>query len=183
MSHHPIQLLQFRMSYLAWFGLMLATALLGAGCTLPNTAPGTLEVRVRDHREAIRDFRELRLSLAAVAIHPAGRPRTEGWIEWPPAVRELDLTQYTTGAEAVIIQTPAEAGPYNAVRLTVTQASGTLADGQPAEVKISFETAALNFQIRPSQTTVLGLDLVVFDLSDHPSQGYELHLREAAVQE
>jgi len=163
------------------FGLILIIGLFGAGCQASGSEPGILEVRLWDHREAIGDFRELRLTLSTIAIHPTGQPRTEGWIEWQPAVQELDLTQYVAGREMVISQIPIKAGPYNAVRLIVPQASGILTDGQPVEVKVNFEVVALDFQIYSDQTTTLGLDLVVMDLSDHPGQGYELQLREAVV--
>ena len=138
-------------------------------------------MRVRDHREAIDDFSELWLTFSTVSIHPAGQPRSEGWIELKPAVQRLDLTQYVEGREVVIAEAVVEAGVYNAVRLTVDQATGTLTDGQPVEVEVSLGAVALDFQVRSSRTTVLGLDLMVLDLKDHPGQGYELHLREATV--
>ena len=125
-----------------------------------------------------------------VGIHPAGQPRTEGWIEIKPSVQKLDLTQYLDGRDLVIVQATVKAGSYNAVRLIVDEATGTVLDGQPARVKVNFETAALDFRVRAGQTTTIGLDLMVLDMSDHPStdsgQGpdgdYELHLREATNQ-
>jgi hypothetical protein len=46
----------------------LIAGLLAAGCSaLPDQRPGNLEVRVWDHREAIEDFRELRLRELAFA--------------------------------------------------------------------------------------------------------------------
>jgi hypothetical protein len=164
---------------LVWLGLI--TAWLGVSCGPSGSGMGKLEVQVWDHREAIADFKELRLTFSGLAIHPAGAPRTEGWLELQPAVQELDLTRYVDGQEAMIVQATVASGSYNAVRLVVDRASGLLVDGRPVEVKVSFETAALEFQVRDDQTTVLGLDLAVFDLSDHPGQDYELHLREAVV--
>lgn len=172
------QLLRIRLSRL---GLVLIVSLLGAGCTASQAGPGTLEVRVRDHREAIADFSELWLTIATVAIHPAGQPRGEGWIELQPSVQQLDLTQYVAGPEVVIVTTAVEPGAYNAIRLTLEQAKGTLVDGQPAEVAVNLGTIALDYQVSGGRTTVLELDLVVLDMSDHPAQGYELHLREATV--
>lgn len=181
MRDSPIKCLRNLFFRFVRFSVILLIGLLGTGCNASNLPLGTLEVRVWDHREAIGDFRELRLTLSAVAIHPTGQPRGEGWIEWMPSIQELDLTQYVAGQEAVITQAPIEAGPYNAVRLTVDRASGTLIDGKPVEVNVNFNTVALDFQISGGRTTILGLDLVVLDLSDHADQGYELQLREAVI--
>ena len=172
-----------RVPLLRTIGLALALliGLLTAGCITSDSGSGNLEVRVTDHREAIDDFDELWLTISAVGIHPARQSRAEGWIEFEPSLQKLDLTRYVDGREAMIAQTRVETGPYNAVRLIVTQASGALQDGQPVEVKVSFETAALDFQVRGDRTTILELDLMVLDISDHPGQGYELHLREATV--
>jgi len=167
-----------------WFGLaglLLLLGLIGVSCASSASDQGQLEVRVHDHREAINDFGELWLTMSTVGIHPAGQPRTEGWIELKPSVQKLDLTQYLDGQEAVIAKAPVKAGSYNAVRLVVDEATGMLLDGQSVEVKVSFETAALDFQVRGGQITAVGLDLMVLDMSDHPDSGYELQLREAVT--
>jgi hypothetical protein len=165
-----------------WLGLvgLLILGWVEIGCAA-SPSPGHLEVRVRDHREAIGDFSELWLTFSSVDIHPTGQPRSEGWIEFEPSVQRLDLTQYVEGQEAVIVQTTPEIGIYNAVRLRVDQVSATLTNGQPAEVLVDFETVALDFRVQEGRTTVLSLDLVVLDLSDHAGQDYALQLREAVV--
>jgi hypothetical protein len=167
----------------AWPGLMglLIASLLATGCSVTNSGLGSLEVQVWDHREAIGDFDELWLTLSGVGIHPTGRPRTEGWLELKPSVQKLDLTRYVAGREMVIARAMVEAGSYNAIRLIVERATGTSTAGQPVDVKVSFETAALDFRVRSGQTTLLGLDLMVLDISDHPGRGYELHLREVTA--
>ena len=165
----------------AWLVFMTMIPLLLTGCAGSGSETGRLEVRVWDHREAIDDFDELRLTFSAVGIHPANQPRTAGWIELTPSIQELDLTQYVTGQQAEIGQATVQAGAYNAVRLSVDRVEGVLKGGQPVEVDVRFDAVALDFQIRSGQITVLGLDLMVLDLSDHPNQGYELHLREAIV--
>ena len=165
-------------SGLVW---LFMAGLLMAGCGRPDPTMGNLEVRVWDHREAIGDFSELWLTFSTVAIHQAGQPRTQGWVELEPSVQKLDLTRYVNGHTAILAQVPVEIGAYNAVHLTIDQVSGTLIDGQPVEVQANFEPVALNFRIREDQTTTLGLDLVVLDLSDHPGQGYELQIREGVL--
>ena len=95
-------------------------------------------------------------------------------------VPELDLSQYVEGEKALIVQTAVTPGHYNAIRLTVGQVKGTLKNGQPAIVAILLEPVALDFRVDDGRITSLGFDLVVLDLSDHPGQGYELHVRESA---
>lgn len=163
----------------AILSLLLLACATGIASRSPNT--GTLEVRLWDHREAIEDFSELRLTISAVGIHPAGQSRTEGWITLKSSISELDLTQYVIGSEAVMVKTAVPAGRYNAVRLTVEQVAGTLTNGQQAAVDLALEPVALDFPVSSGSTTILGLDLVVFDVSDHAGGGYELHIREAIL--
>jgi len=159
--------------------VVLSLLLLACNGRSPNT--GTLEVRLWDHREAIGDFSELWFTVSAVAIHPTGQSRTGGWIVLKPSIRELDLTQHIVGSEVVVAKTAVPAGRYNAVRLTVEEAAGILTDGQQVAVDVALEPVALDFPVSSDGTTTLGLDLVVFDVSDHPSGGYELHIREAIL--
>lgn len=161
-------------------GLLIAGLFL-ANCSPASSKTGNLEVRLYDHREAIGDFSKLQLTVSAVAIHPAGQPRLEGWVELKPALRELDLTQYVEGRQATIAQAAVESGAYNAIHLTIEAVSGTLISGQQVDVAAKVEPVALNFRIRGDRPTTVGLDLIVSDLSDHPGQGYELRVREAIV--
>ena len=163
---------------LAWLLLIFFVA---AGCTATGSTTGSLEVRLWDHREAIDDFSELQLNFTTVAVHPANQPRTGGWIELMTSIQKLDLTRYLDGQQAVIATAEIKTDSYDAVRLTIDQASGVLKNGQPVTVDVRFDAVALDFQIRDGQITVVGLDLMVLDLSDHPDQGYELHLRDAMV--
>jgi hypothetical protein len=163
----------------SWLGLAcivyIASLVIGCGASEPER--GSLEIRVYDHREAIGDFDELWLTISAVAIHPANQPRTSGWIEFEPDVTELDLTRYIEGEQAIVLETAVETGLYNAVRLTVDRAAGPLKNGQQAEVEIKLDPVALDFWIRQNHPVILGLDLIVLDLSDHPDQAYELQIR------
>jgi hypothetical protein len=117
------------------------------------------------------------LTISAVAIHPADQPRTSGWLELEPDLSKLDLTRYTEGEQVVILQTAVETGLYNAVRLSVDRATGSLKNGNQAEVEVKLDPVALDFWIRQNHPAIVGLDLVVLDLSDHPDQAYELQIR------
>lgn len=171
----------FRASSVIWLALALMVSLAGAGCGTSSSSPDNLEVRVRDHEEAIDNFSELWLTISAVGIHPAGQPRTEGWIEVVPSLQKLDLTEYVEGPEAIIVQATVETGAYDAVRLTVDRAAGTLIDGQQIEVEGSFDPVALDFWIKDGKTTILRVDLLVLDVSEHAGLSYQLHIREVTV--
>ncbi|MBV7337929.1 DUF4382 domain-containing protein [Chloroflexi bacterium TSY] len=167
--------------YLFIVTVLLLTILTAAGCRDRTQRLGTLEIHVWDHREAIDDFRTLGLTISVIAIHAAEESRTEGWVELPTSVQELELTQLVDGAKETIMQSDIDTGVYDAVRLNLDQITGILTNGEQATVKDAFQPVALDFQIRHNETTVLGVDLVVFDMSDHPGRGYELHIREASV--
>jgi hypothetical protein len=152
-----------------------------SGCSSPGVTSNNLEVWVWDHREAIDDFSELRLTLSAAAVHPAGQRRPEGWIELELSVTELDLTQYIEGEKVLIVQAAVMPGHYDAIWLTVDQVKATLKNGQLATVAIFLEPVALDFRVNDGRITSLGFDLVALDLSDHPGQGYELHVREVVA--
>ena len=166
---------------IVWPALILLIFFGVTGCAAANSGSGNLEVRLWDHREAIDDFSKLQLTLSTVGIHPANQARSRGWIELTPSIQELDLTQYMDGQQATIATAEIETASYDAVRLTIDQAAGVLKDGQPVKVNVRFDVVALDFRIRDGETTVVGIDLMVLDMSDHPDQGYELHLREAMV--
>lgn len=146
-----------------------------------NPRLGTLEIHVWDHREAIDDFSKLVLTISVIAIHSAEESRTEGWVELPTSVQELELTQLVGGVKETIVRSDIGTGVYDPVRLNLDQVTGILTNGEQAMVKNAFQPVALDFQIQHDETTVLGLDLVVLDMSDHPGQRYELHIREASV--
>jgi hypothetical protein len=136
---------------------------------------------VWDHREAIEDFSELRLSFSTIALHPEGEPRTDGWIQLETSVKGLDLTRYVDGKKAIILHTNVEPGNYDGIWFTIERVAGTLKNGEQVDVAVVMEPVALNFLVTDGRATRLGLDLVVMDLSDHPGSGYELQIREAVV--
>lgn len=136
---------------------------------------GTLEVRVTDHREAIGDFKTLKVQISAVGIHEKGQPRRKGWKLFEGLKKEVDLTQYVDGSSAQILKTSIPAGSYNAARLQIDQVIGVLKkDETERKVPFSDSSVAVNFGVQEGQTVVLTFDLGVLDMSDHPGETYKV---------
>jgi len=141
---------------------------------------GILEIRLKDHREAIGDFAKLEVSVKAVRLSPKTE-RTTAKAEWKdlsPSVKQVDLTRYTGKDSAVIFKGKLQRGHFDAIHLILDQVTGTLKKNQP-EVPIAnlLSPIKLPFSIRPRAETGIVLDLVVVDISDHPPRGYELHIK------
>lgn len=153
------------------------------GVTAPEArvqaqARGTLEVRVKDHRDAIDDFRGVDLLLGKLRLAPDARLRSSdpGWLELTPQLDRMDLTRYKDGrAAATVYRGVLAPRRFAAVDLQVAEIRATLAKtGAPGKVKNAVKPIRLGFEIKPGATTVVVLDLELLDLSDHPGRGYEL---------
>ena len=86
-----------------WWTARVAASLLVLAATAPallatpagGQEVGRLQVWITDHREAIGDFASLPVTIAAVAIHPAGQPRREGWLRLLVPAPVVDLVEAT----------------------------------------------------------------------------------------
>ncbi len=142
---------------------------------------GTLEVRVKDHRNAIDDFRSLDLSLGKLRLAPNPRLRSSdpGWLELALQIDRMDLTRYKDGTSAATVyRGPLRPQRFAAVDLQVTGIHGILRKtGAPDQVENAVGPIRLDFEVKPAVTTVVVLDLDLLDLSDHPGRGYELLIK------
>lgn len=142
---------------------------------------GALEVRVKDHRNAIDDFRTLDLSFGALRLapEPGMKSSDPGWLELAPLLDRMDLTRYKDGAAAATVyRGRLRPRRFAAVDLRVTGVRGVLAKtGGAIPVRNAVGPIRLEFEVKPDATTVVVLDLEVLDLSDHPGRGYELLLK------
>ena len=146
---------------------------------LGGAEPATLEVRVKDHREAIGDFSNLILNFDAILLSP--KPGLKFWqTEWKslaPAVSSVDLTKYTGKQSVSVFRGPISAGSFDAIHLKIANVQGTLKkNSRSASVKNKVGPIKLAFDTSAGGDTVIVLDLVVLDMSDHPPAGYELNL-------
>ncbi len=164
---------------------LVALLVLGIGATGFSIAfcpspKGTLEIRLKDHREAIGDFATLEVSVKVVRLSPKTE-RTAAQAEWKdlrPSVKRVDLTRYTGKDSAVIFNGKLVRGHFEAIHLKLDPVKGILKKNQQ-EVLIEnlISPIKLPFSIHPRTETGIVLDLVVLDISDHPPRGYELHIK------
>jgi hypothetical protein len=141
-------------------------------CTREQQAKGTLEVRIKDHREAIDDFAKLDIFIDAVRLKPWG-----GWIDLKPDMARFDLTAYTKGNSLTVYKGEVDAGSFEGFHLKLGKIDGTLKKNSvSAPVKNEVGPIQMSFSVEPKKVTLLTLDLKVLDMSDHAGQGYELHI-------
>jgi hypothetical protein len=142
---------------------------------------GILEVRIKDHREAIGDFATLSLKLDELLISP--KPGLMFWRSgWKPLAvspQSIDLTKYVAKDSARVFRGRVNVGSFDAIHLKLKEVSGILnkKGRDHIEIKNLVGPIKLPFEIRAQSETLIILDLVVLDMSDHPSQGYELGIK------
>jgi Domain of unknown function (DUF4382) len=141
---------------------------------------GVLEVRLKDHREAIGDFSKLTVTVGEILISPKPGLKfwQRGWKALPVAPQVVDLTQYIGANSAQIFRGNVDARAFDAIHLKLKEVNGVLKKSQrKAHIKNTVGPIKLSFEVRAQGETKIVLDLVVMDMSDHPPQGYELAVR------
>lgn len=159
------------------FVLALGLAASPAGAAVSQ---GTFEVRIKDHREAIGDFSQLQLTIGEILVSPKPGLKfwQSGWKSLPAAPEVIDLTKYVGSKSVRIFRGGLDMRAFDAIHLKLKGVSGVLKKGQrSAKIKNTIGPIKLAFEIRPQGETMIVLDLVVLDMSDHPPQGYELGLK------
>lgn len=141
---------------------------------------GTLEIRIKDHREAIGDFSRLIISIDKLSVSPkAGFNFWQaGWKDLPPSLDSLDLTQFVGKKAATVYRAPITAGAFDALHLKLKSVEGVLKKGHRSpQVKNLIGPIKIPFDIGVNTARFIILDLVVVDMSDHPPRSYELSIR------
>ena len=159
----------FSPAALSWLVLL---AMLGA-CSGPQPkGKGTLEVRIKDHREAIDDFTKLDVPIELIRIKPFGN-----WIDVKPNLQSIDLTAYRKGNSVTVYKGEIDSASFEGFHLKLGKLFGTLKKGNaPSEVKNRVGPIQVPFVVEPAQVTLLIFDLKVMDFSDHTGGGYELQI-------
>jgi len=141
---------------------------------------GRLEIRLKDHREAIGDFSALRLKIGKIAVSrkPGLAFWRINWTEFSPSLQIVDLTRYTGKESAVVYTGTIDPGAFDAIQLKLVGIDAVLKRTQrSAAVKNTLAPIKLTFSVTPKGNTVIILDLVVVDMSDHPPRAYELGIK------
>jgi hypothetical protein len=141
---------------------------------------GFLEVRIKDHREAIGDFAKLMLKIDDILISP--RPGLmfwqSGWKSLAVPSESIDLTKYVGKNSAPVFRGRMDAGSFEAIHLKLKEVNGVLKrNQQSAQLKNLVGPIKLPFEIRAQGETLIVLDLAVLDMSDHPPLAYELNVK------
>jgi hypothetical protein len=166
---------------------LLALCLLGSELWLNTTlalgasnARGMLEVQLKDHREAIDDFSQVKLLIDKILVSPRSGLQfwRIGWQEISPSSDSLDLTQWTGKKAARIFRGEIAAGAFDAFNVEIKNITAVLKKtGRSASIKNTVGPVKLAFEVPAQGETLLVIDLVVTDFSDHPPQGYELAIK------
>lgn len=147
-----------------------------------QSAPGTVAVIITDHRAAIDDFRDLEVTLDSLALHPRGRPRSEGWVVIP-MTGSFDMKQLALGGTVEMGVAHAASGWYDAIELRLQPVHGVVAAEPPVSVDVAKDLGvqARHIRIGTDEALTLTFDLKVLDLRDHSGEGYALVLNDLVV--
>jgi hypothetical protein len=160
--------------------LIVALCLFALPALAAQSDQGILEVRIKDHRDAIGDFARLDITIESVAVSPKTGLRVwlRGWKDLKASPDTVDLTQYVGKKTITVFRSPIDAGAFNAFHLKIKSIGGVLKKTKKrAPVKNAVGPVQLAFDVRAKGETILIIDLTVMDLSDHPPRGYELEVK------
>lgn len=144
-----------------------------------ETARGVLEIQLTDHREAIGDFSQVKLVIEKILVSPRSGLQfwRSGWQEIAPSSDSIDLTQLTGKKTARIFRGEIRPGAFDAFNIKIKTISALKKTGRSASIKNTVGPVKLAFEVPAQSETLLVVDLVVTDFSDHPPQGYELAIK------
>lgn len=139
-----------------------------------------LEVRLTDHREAIGDFSKLEIFVDSLRVKRKSRMtfQQSGWTELKPVAEKVDLTRAIAPRSITIFKGEVSDGAVEGLHLKLKKITGVLKKkNAPAAVKDVVEPIQLAFSLASKDQTLIVLDLVVLDVTDHPPAGYEVHIK------
>jgi Domain of unknown function (DUF4382) len=141
---------------------------------------GILEIQIKDHREAIDDFAKLNITVDKILISPKPGFKfwQSGWKDLGAPTETIDLTKFVGKKSARVFREAIDAGSFDAIHPRIKNLDGLLKKTQRgAIVKNTIGPLKLSFQVPAQGETLLVLDFVVTDFSDHPPRGYELGIK------
>jgi hypothetical protein len=141
---------------------------------------GVLEIQIKDHREAIDDFSKPIVTIDKILISPKPGLRfwQTGWKDLQASAETIDLTKFVGKRTARVFRSAIDAGAFDGLHLKIKNIDTVLKKKQRrTAVKNTVGPLNISFQVPARGETLLVLDLVVTDFSDHPSRGYELGIK------
>jgi hypothetical protein len=170
----------FMSRFLFGCGLLVALCLFSAAAYAAQSDQGILEIRIKDHRDAIGDFAKLNVNLDNIAISSKTGLRVwqSGWTALKASPDIIDLTQYVGKKTITVFRSAMDPGAFNAFHLKLKSIDGVLKKTQKSSpVKNAVGPVSLSFNVPARGETILVIDLAVMDMSDHPPRGYELEIK------
>jgi hypothetical protein len=155
---------------LFWFAI--------TGCSGPS-GKGILEIRIKDHADAIGYFSQAVISIESIRISPKVGFKfwRLGWLKLDLISNRLDLTQFVNNSGLTVFRGEVDTGSFEAVDLKIRDIRGILKGGsKEVAVENKVKPVALVFSVNPKELTAIVIDLTVMDMSDHPPATYELQL-------
>lgn len=160
--------------------LVIAFCLSALPALAAQSDRGLLEIRIKDHRDAIGDFAKLNITIDNIAVSPKTGLRVwqTGWSELKASPDTVDLTQYVGKNTITVFRGPVDAVAFNAFHLKLKSIDGVLKKTKKSvPVKNTVRPVQLSFDVPAKGETILVIDLAVMDMSDHPPRGYELETK------
>ncbi|MGN6735200.1 MAG: DUF4382 domain-containing protein [Candidatus Binatia bacterium] len=141
---------------------------------------GVLEIQIKDHREAIGDFSQVKIVIDKILLSPRAGLKfwQTGWQEIAASSDSVELTQFTGKKAARIFRGEVAAGAFDAFNIKIKPITAVLKKtGRSTSIKNTVGPVKLAFEVPAQGETLLVIDFVVTDFSDHPPQGYELGIK------
>ena len=114
--------------------LIIALLIFGASihAQAAERGQGILEIRVKDHRDAIGDFAELIVTIEKISVSP--KPGLKfwqtGWKDLAVTSEPIDLTKYVGKKTAQVFRAPIDAGAFDAFHLKIKSIAAILKKAQ-----------------------------------------------------
>jgi hypothetical protein len=159
---------------------LLAALYLFPAAVFAQPEAGTLEIRIKDHRDAIGDFSRLDIKIESIAVSTKSGLGfwQAGWRDLKPSPDTADLTQYVGNKTLPVFRGAVEPAGFNGFHLKLRSINGVLKKAKrSAPVKNTVGPVKVPFEVLAKGETVLVIDLTVMDMSDHPPRGYELEIK------
>lgn len=140
---------------------LLVCGLLLAACAPRPAASGEVTIRVADGSDALAGLSRVVVTVHEAALHTAGRPRDEGWVELELVNRVFELGA-DGAAGALVAHGAIPPGPYDRVRVEVAEVYGER-EGQRVPIRNIVEPIYLARSL-PGGPATIRLEFIVLPL-------------------